>query len=266
MRLRGVAKGNEGAGFGTLALFSMFSRFNRICLCLSIFFGLGIFWVVREITSLSDVTIVVRVDTEILAREERAKEKVVLDDMPEHKDLAVPFTSQAPEGNWEQPWQDACEEAAVLMLDAYYSSYSLSPFFSRDEILKMVSWQDEKEWEYSIPMTQVREFANEHVKGQTFHIVENPTVEEIKRSVAHGHPVLVVAYGKDLPNPYFSGDGPVYHALIIKGYTPEHFITNDPGTKHGADFEYTYDDLMNTIHDWNGGDVQHGRRVVLMVQ
>jgi len=28
--------------------------------------------------------------------------------------LAVPFLCQAPYGNWQQPWQDACEEAAIM--------------------------------------------------------------------------------------------------------------------------------------------------------
>src|SRR5690606_41290644 len=34
--------------------------------------------------------------------------------------LDVPFTSQAPEGNWKQPWQDACEETSILMVDRFY--------------------------------------------------------------------------------------------------------------------------------------------------
>src|SRR3989338_9267279 len=40
-------------------------------------------------------------------------------DLPKSVNLAVPFTSQAPEKDWSQPWQAACGEAAGLMLDAY---------------------------------------------------------------------------------------------------------------------------------------------------
>ena len=33
--------------------------------------------------------------------------------------LDVPFTSQAPHLNWDQPYQDFCEEASVLMAVQY---------------------------------------------------------------------------------------------------------------------------------------------------
>src|SRR3989338_6436262 len=33
--------------------------------------------------------------------------------------LDIPFTSQAPHLNWEQPYQDFCEEASVLMAVQY---------------------------------------------------------------------------------------------------------------------------------------------------
>ena len=189
--------------------------------------------------------------------------------------LAVPFTSQAPEKNWEQPWQDACEEAAVLMLDAYYKGYNLSPLFAKDEILKMVAWENARGWQYSIEIQKVKQLMGEYFgydsklgnkeikKLGEFQIIENPTVEQLKQSIAAGHPVLVVADGKALPNPHFRNGGPVYHALIIRGYTEDSFITNDPGTWRGENFVYKYEDLMNAIRDWNSGDVKQGRRVVL---
>lgn len=187
--------------------------------------------------------------------------------LPPEMNLAVPFTSQAPEGNWEQPWQDACEEAAMLMLDAYYKKYSLSPLFAKDELQKMVDWESAKSWGYSIPIAEVKETL-EWYMGRSFisRIIENPSIGDIKKSVANGNPVLVVAYGKSLDNPNFRNGGPEYHALIIRGYTEEGFITNDPGTRNGKEFFYTYENLMNSIHDWNNGDVEHGKSVVLVVE
>lgn len=186
--------------------------------------------------------------------------------LPEEFLLNVPFTSQAPEKNWDQPWQDACEEAALLMLDAYYKDYNLSPLFSRDEILKIVKWEEEKNWGTSIEIEKVKEIGEEYFKLNDFKEVENSTVEQIKKSIVNGNPVLVVADGKVLPNPHFRNGGPVYHVLIIKGYDEDEFITNDPGTQFGENFKYKYDDLLNAIHDWNDGDVKNGRRVVLMVE
>ena len=181
--------------------------------------------------------------------------------------LDVPFTSQAPEKNWDQPWQDACEEAAIIMLEAYYKEYDLSPLFVKDEILKMTEWESEQGWGSSINANKVKQLAEWYIDaGHNLKIINNPTIDGIKKLVSSGKPVLVLADGKALPNPYFSNGGPVYHALIIRGYTDEKFITNDPGTQFGENFTYTYSDLMSAIHDWNGGDVSEGQPVVLVLE
>lgn len=188
--------------------------------------------------------------------------------LPPRVHLTVPFTSQAPEKNWEQPWQDACEEAAILMLDAYYKGYNISPLFARDELLKLVNWQQTQGWGGSIDIIDIQASAAWYmqVPATVLTIVRSPSVTEIKTFLANKQPVLAVADGKILPNPYFSGDGPVYHALVIIGYddTTGEFITNDPGTQFGKDLRYTYDDLMNSLRDWNNGDVKNGVPVVLV--
>ena len=187
--------------------------------------------------------------------------------LPATVNLDIPFTSQAPEGNWDQPWQDACEEAAILMLDAYYKGYTLSPLFSKDELLKMVDWQTERGWGYSIPLSQIEESARDYMGDRfDFRVIEDPSIDELKRLLAEGTPIYVVAYGKSLDNPNFTNGGPEYHAFIIRGYNENGFITNDPGTRNGKEFFYTYDNLMSSIHDWNGGNVENGDSVVMVVE
>ena len=43
-------------------------------------------------------------------------------------------------------------------------------------------------------------------------------------------------------------------------------ITNDVGTKRGADYQYSYDTLYNGIHDWNDGDVLNGKKAIIIVK
>jgi len=100
--------------------------------------------------------------------------------------------------------------------------------------------------------------------GYTLQIVQNPSVEDIKQFIAAGHPVFAVADGKALENPHFTNGGPVYHTFIIKGYTEDDFITNDPGTRNGEDFLYEQNHLLTTLHDWNGGDVPNGIPSILV--
>ncbi|NCO04915.1 MAG: hypothetical protein GW939_02085 [Candidatus Magasanikbacteria bacterium] len=191
-----------------------------------------------------------------------------LDKIPKKINLAVPFTSQAPEKNWDQPWQDACEEAAVLMVDAYYEGFGLSPLFAKDEIVKLLAYEEQFAWGGSIEIEKIDQMFQywSLVPQLSSRVLENPTVEDIKQQVASGRPVLVVADGKVLPNKYFQNGGPAYHALVVRGYTEDSFITNDPGTQFGENLLYTYDDLMNSIRDWNGGDVKNGKRAVLVFE
>jgi hypothetical protein len=39
---------------------------------------------------------------------------------PPKQQLDVPFTSQAPAGNWLEPWQNACEETSVIMVTNFF--------------------------------------------------------------------------------------------------------------------------------------------------
>lgn len=288
-----------------------FIKFNFIFLLLSIILLLGIVWIWRntlsadysittsqstmnnqqiinnsdkeinlfnkEVEELENLKIIKEEDFLITTSSIKITENLVQNDekvLPKEFLLKVPFTSQAPEKNWEQPWQDACEEAALLMLDAYYKNYNLSPLFSRDEILKIVKWEEEQEWGTSIEIEKIKKLAEEYFglnkknneESRKFIILENPTVEDIKKSLVAGNPVLVVADGKVLPNPHFRNGGPVYHALIIKGYTETEFITNDPGTQFGESFKYKYNDLLKAVHDWNKGKVKEGKKVILFIE
>jgi len=288
-----------------------FIKFNFIFLLLSIILLLGIVWIWRntlsadysittsqstmnnqqiinnsdkeinlfnnEVEELENLKIIKEEDFLITTSSIQITENLAQNDekvLPKEFLLKVPFTSQAPEKNWEQPWQDACEEAALLMLDAYYKNYNLSPLFSRDEILKIVKWEEEQEWGTSIEIEKIKKLAEEYFglnkknneESRKFIILENPTVEDIKKSLVAGNPVLVVADGKVLPNPHFRNGGPVYHALIIKGYTETEFITNDPGTQFGESFKYKYNDLLKAVHDWNKGKVKEGKKVILFIE
>lgn len=241
--------------------------FNIVCFLFSFIFGFGILWLWRDNVGNSEKRNY-QAERIILKPMELKKisRNVLSEDLPAEINLPVPFTSQAPEKNWDQPWQDACEEAAILMFDAYYKEYNLSPLFARDEIIKMVDWEEKMGWGLSIEIEKVQELTEYYSNNLKTKIIENPTVEQIKKIIAGGNIILVVADGKVLPNPHYRNGGPEYHALIIRGYTDKTFITNDPGTQFGENFEYKYDDLMGAIHDWNEGNVKNGRKVVMTVE
>jgi hypothetical protein len=98
-------------------------------------------------------------------------------------------------------------------------------------------------------------------------VINQVTTESIKEELAKGNPIIIPAAGRRLLNPYFSGEGPWYHMLVVKGYDRNEFITNDPGTKRGDGYKYKYDVLVNAIHDWTGvkEEIEGGQRKMMVV-
>jgi uncharacterized protein YvpB len=86
----------------------------------------------------------------------------------------------------------------------------------------------------------------------------------IKDELANGRPVIVGAAGKILPNPNFRNGGPNYHMLVVIGYDKNGFITNDPGTRKGQDFRYSFSDLFNAIHNWESNNILNGLKEYLV--
>ena len=65
-------------------------------------------------------------------------------DLPSNKPptvlLEAPFTSQAPFGNWDAPYQEACEEAALIIAYTYLQSTPLTPESADKEIVHLTTW------------------------------------------------------------------------------------------------------------------------------
>lgn len=187
--------------------------------------------------------------------------------LPYEFNLDVPFTSQAPHKEWDEVHEEACEEASVLMVRYFYNDDSFSgPDEADEEILKFIDF--EKSFLGFFESTTAEELARvvEKYWGYDVDLVYDFSVDNIKRAVYKGYPVVVPAAGQILDNPHFQDPGPVYHMLVVKGWKGNQFITNDPGTQHGEDWLYDYDHLMNSAHDWNGGDVENGAKVILILK
>ncbi len=189
---------------------------------------------------------------------------------PPSLNLAVPFTSQAPKGNWDPLHEEACEEASVYMVDQYYAGLK-QPVIDSDiaekEIQKMVAFEKETFGFFEDTTAEQTGTFAELLYGRTYTLIENPTVNQIKEQLVAGHPVIVPAAGQLLGNPNFHVPGPVYHMVVIRGYTEKNqFITNDSGTRNGEAYLYSFDTVLNAMHDWNNGkEITDGRKVVIVL-
>lgn len=180
--------------------------------------------------------------------------------------LPVPFTVQAPHANWDLPYQEACEEASMIMVVDYVTGRSglrLSPDEADKRILELVAWEGEHGYPIDVTAEQVVS-----ILSQRFGIVAQVIpfdATRLRAELAAKRPVILPAAGRSLGNPYFHQPGPLYHMLVVKGYDGNEFITNDPGTRRGESFRYNESTFLRAVHDWNGGEVEKGEQVMIVV-
>lgn len=191
-------------------------------------------------------------------------------ELPSEVNLAVPFTTQAPASNWDFPYQEACEEASMIMVDAFYKGRTgRIPLDEADaEIIKLVDHEKTVIGTYEdTTADQTAKIIKSYYGYKRVIVKPLETIEDIKEPLALGYPVIVPAAGKLLNNPNFKNGGPPYHMLVVRGYTSSMFITNDPGTRKGEEYVYDFKTLMNAAHDWTGDKetVATGQPVMIVI-
>ncbi len=126
---------------------------------------------------------------------------------------------------------------------------------ANQEILDMIAWQEENfGGHFDIYADQVKEFivGFYQIDPSKIEIIYSATIEDLKRELADGHPVIVPITGEILKNPYYPYPG--YHMLTAIGYTEDKIITNDNGTRRGKDFSYDIEVFNEAMQD-TGGDI-----------
>lgn len=187
---------------------------------------------------------------------------------PASYNLKVLFIPQAPFKVWDATHEDTCEEASMLMLKTYVDGTDAMTLDDMERKLQdIITYEQDKYGDFrSTDAERTAEVMRDHLGLRGAEAVTIASLDDVKREIAAGRPVMLPAAGKLLKNPNFKNGGPLYHMLLAKGYTSSRIITNDPGTRLGADYAYDDDVLWNAIHDWNGGDVEHGAKVMIVVR
>lgn len=184
--------------------------------------------------------------------------------------LAVPFISQAPHANWDLPYQEACEEASIIMLqEALAKTDSLSIAEADDRIHALVEFQTQTFGSYKdTDANETAKFATDYYR-ETYTVENNVTLDDLRQWLAEGRAIAAPMAGRLLGNPNFTPPGPLYHMLVLRGYddATQEFITNDPGTRHGELYRYSYDTLMHALHDFPGSKetIEQGGKNIIMI-
>src|SRR5215471_10987623 len=169
--------------------------------------------------------------------------------------LPVPFTPQAPLGNWADR-QHTCEEASLVMVDRYLHgdhSGSLIDAHTADAAINQVTaWKPAQD----LTTLQVGQLAQKYM-GWAFKVLPSDRLN-MKQQLALGRPLIIGVRTHGLGNPNYPGYSSHYdqtgcsvsHYLVVAGYdTSDGFILNDPGLTRGHGYHIKYDQLMHAIDD-----------------
>lgn len=188
--------------------------------------------------------------------------------------LDVPYTSQAPFGNWKDPIeQDGCEEASALMAVSWARGETLTPQRSLEEILAIADYEEKNYGNYHD--TDAEDTARIIFRGyfgyDNIEVRHQIGIEDIKQELFRGNVVVVPANGRKLGNPRYTQPGPLEHNLVIRGYdtVKKEFITNDPGILYGKDYRYKESVLENSLSDYPTGyhePIVEGKTAMIVVK
>lgn len=198
--------------------------------------------------------------------------KILESGLPSKHQIKTAFIPQSPEKNWDQPWQDSCEEASILTLKHYYSADNPSTETLLAEYQQIFSYEAQNNWTHDINLQKMAQLSTDLFQLKPA-IIDSPSTDDLKKYISKNIPVIVTANGKTLyqENKHFKSGGPLYHSLVILGFDDDigKFIVHDVGTQFGAYFQYSYSLLMESIHDLpSNGDknnIEQGDKKILIL-
>jgi hypothetical protein len=165
----------------------------------------------------------------------------------------VPFTVQAPFGNWDAAHEEYCEAAAVYMVGKYFQGdreAKVPPATADKDMGEVVAFERASYSHINLPLTEMAQVAN-HFYGLKGDVVplDFPTIQ---RQVSQGVPVIIPVMTHGGPagriNPGYGAES-VYHVIVVVGYDAGQGIvyTNDPGLSTGQALTYSWSTLQTAI-------------------
>ncbi len=189
--------------------------------------------------------------------------------LPTETTINVPFTSQAPSGDWSEPWQNACEETSIYMIASFYAGDEIKQADAITHIREILAV---KKTDLTVSKDESLQSIAQLIDALGLpwktEIVYDPSVEDLKTELAQNNPIIVPVYAPALSSTYSAAEGADYHVIVLTGYddTDGVFIINDPGRSSGESLRVAYDTFMNAIHDLNPRDYLAGKKAVLFTR
>lgn len=169
----------------------------------------------------------------------------------------VPFISQAPFGDWSDPFlKDGCEEASILMAFAWARGESLAATEADSDIKKLSQFEiDHYGFFRDLSAADTSRLMKDYFNYDSV-VKYGIDARDVKAELARGNLLIIPVDGTKLNNPYYAPPGPERHMLVVVGYDggKNEFIAHDPGTQRGMAIRYNEAIFEKAIGDYASGD------------
>jgi hypothetical protein len=169
----------------------------------------------------------------------------------------VPYTVQSPYNQWgpNDPHQEYCEAAAVMMVGRYYrgdkfAGDRIPPADADAAMAQIVQWERQQfPGVLDLPLEKVGQ------TGKNFYnmtpATTDATLDNVKAALASGKPVLIPVMthggpGGGMIAPFY-GAVNVYHIIVLTGYDGGSVYANDAGFSQGQNYKYDWSVLQAAI-------------------
>lgn len=181
----------------------------------------------------------------------------------------VPFTVQSPDSKWDEYGEEACEEMSEIIVDRFWRKLPLDRKIGLVERNKLIEYETQNYGDFRDEDAQtIAERLRDYFGYQDVEVIYDFSLDDLKRKITQGRPIIVPAAGRKLNNPYFTQPGPLYHALVVIGFDGDKIIANDPGIGKGEGYRYNENVLYDAIHDFPGSKerIEEGRKAMVVVK
>ncbi len=183
----------------------------------------------------------------------------------------VPFTRQAPLGEWNDPRQkDGCEEASIVMaLSWVRGSDSIHPEEARRDIINMSEYERVMHGFFQDTSIQdTAQLMKDYYNYPHVRVQENISSENIKEVIAAGN-LAIIPLNTQLVKSTLYKKGPTRHTIIAVGYDDQKDEVNlhDPFYANGRYLRIKSAALNKALWNYRSGiHLSHGpKRTAMMV-
>lgn len=177
---------------------------------------------------------------------------------PQSTLLNVPYASQVPLGNWNDPrQQDGCEEASIAMALAWVNSatYLMPEEVERDII--RTSEYERAMWGFfqDTNAQDTAKLLTDYYLYEDVIVKENITAEDIKMELASNRVVLITLNTRATGLPIYR-TGPVRHTIVVTGYddSTDKLVIHDPLYREIQNYWISSSAINKALRNYDSGN------------